>query len=163
MRRISLTLPVATLALTLALAGSVAPEARAQSDVAVVPHAWLFGSWTGGLFPAPSNLTAEACLSQPVVIFTRDVVLRATLMDTTYRQRVIATARATGKDVEFRFAPAPAEAPSGGMMGLAAPAGDNGFGCDDPDVLHVQRHTENEISFPGCAEFPNPLVRCPRG
>ena len=37
------------------------------------PHAWLFGSWTGGLFPAPSNVTAQTCLATPVVIFTRDV------------------------------------------------------------------------------------------
>jgi hypothetical protein len=25
----------------------------------------------------------------------------------------------------------------------------------------VQRRGENEISFPGCPEFPYPLVRCP--
>jgi len=35
-----------------------------------------------------------------------------------------------------------------------------GFGCPSPDVLHVQRRGENEISFPGCNDFPYPLVRC---
>ena len=42
-----------------------------------------------------------------------------------------------------------------------AGAGEVGFGCEDPDLLHVQRRGENEISFPGCPEFPYPLVRCP--
>ena len=68
------------------------------------PHAWLFGTWTGGLFPAPSGLTAQACLSQPVVIFTRDVVLRATLTSELYVQRVIESARTTPTGAEFRFA-----------------------------------------------------------
>ena len=36
-----------------------------------------------------------------------------------------------------------------------------GFGCESPDVLHVERVKQNEISFPGCKDFPNPLVRCP--
>ena len=30
----------------------------------------------------------------------------------------------------------------------------------NPDVLHVVRRGENEIAFPGCADFPNPLIRC---
>jgi hypothetical protein len=25
----------------------------------------------------------------------------------------------------------------------------------------VQRRSDNEISFPGCTDFPYPLVRCP--
>jgi hypothetical protein len=36
-----------------------------------------------------------------------------------------------------------------------------GFGCISPDVLRVQRRTENEITFPDCKDFPYPLVRCP--
>jgi hypothetical protein len=128
------------------------------------PHAWLFGSWTGGLFPSSGGLTAEACLSQPVVIFTTDVVLRATLLDSTYEQRVVETARTTkGGAIEFHFAPT-AQSPAEGVGSLVGTAGANtnaGFGCGNPDVLHVQRRSDNEIVFPGCADFPNPLFRCP--
>jgi len=134
------------------------PHAQAPGGEGQPPHAWLFGTWTGGLFPAPSNLTAAACLGEPVVIFTRDIVLRATLTDVTYTQRVIATARTNPGVTEFQFAPAAPQ--SAGLFG-AAPAAQAGFGCENPDVLHVQRRSENEISFPGCADFPNPLVRCP--
>ncbi len=24
------------------------------------PHAWLFGAWAGGIFPAPANMSAAA-------------------------------------------------------------------------------------------------------
>src|SRR5580692_8708798 len=50
------------------------------------PHSWLFGEWTGGLFPAPANLTAQACLGQPTVIFTRDVVIRGSLTEVNFTQ-----------------------------------------------------------------------------
>ncbi|CAH2604505.1 conserved exported protein of unknown function [Rhodovastum atsumiense] len=147
MRRI-----VACLALVLA-----APlGAQAQSGP---PHAWLFGTWTGGLYPAPARPTAAQCLAHPTVIFTQDVVLRATLMDVIYLQREIETALTTAGSTEIRFV---AAAPVGnGLLGVAAGPGAPGFGCESPDVLHVQRHGENEIIFPGCADFPNPLVRCP--
>src|SRR3954470_25044211 len=68
------------------------------------PHAWLFGTWTGGLFPAPAGLTPAACFSQPVLIFTRDLVLRATLTEQELSQRVVETARASPAGAEFRFA-----------------------------------------------------------
>ncbi|MBV9782758.1 MAG: hypothetical protein JO264_02965 [Acidisphaera sp.] len=136
-----------------------APPARAQGGQP--PHAWLFGTWTGGLFPVPSGLTAEACLSQPVVIFTRDVVLRATLTDQLYVQRLITTVRATPAGFEFAFEPATVGAEANGLFGLSGPPPASGFGCDTVDDLHVQRRGENEIAFPGCADFPNPLVRCP--
>jgi hypothetical protein len=156
MRRTALRLTAA-----LALAVSALP-AGAQNAPAQPPHAWLFGTWTGGLFPAPSGLSAEACLGQPVVIFTRDVVLRATLTDLTYVQRVIQTVRTSPQGADFQFNPAPPPAPdSEGLLGIAGPAPDTGFGCASTDVLHVERHGNNEISFPGCADFPNPLVRCP--
>src|SRR5690349_12161357 len=58
-------------------------------------HAWLYGAWVGGLFPPPTGLSASSCLGQPVVIFTRDVVLRATLTDVTYIQRIVESARGT--------------------------------------------------------------------
>jgi hypothetical protein len=130
------------------------------------PHAWLFGAWTGGIFPAPTQLTAQSCLAQPTVIFTRDLVLRSTLTEPTYAQRQIATVRATSSGFEFRFEPAaPVQAdPSNGLLGLPSGGGGInavGFGCESLDALHVERHGENEISFPGCADFPDPLVRCP--
>ncbi len=120
------------------------------------PHAWLFGTWTGGLFPAPEGVPAEACLSQPVVIFTRDVVLRASLTDQFYTQRLIETALTSGGGTQFRFTAVPASA---GLLAGGSPSG-AGFGCADPDALTVERKTDNEITFPGCGDFPNPLVRC---
>lgn len=129
-----------------------APRAHAQAEP---PHAWLFGTWTGGLFPVPSRIPVEACLAQPVVIFTRDLVLRATLTDQLLSQRVIATARAVPGGAEFRFGATDATPRMfGGGPGRV------GFGCETPDMLTVQRRGENEISFPGCSDFPYPLVRC---
>jgi hypothetical protein len=146
--------------LTLALAALHAGPAVAQANL--TPHAWLFGSWTGGVFPPPSTISAQECLAMPVVIFTRDIVMRAIITDTLYAQRLVAFARATGEGVEFTFSPAP-ETASPGPFGL--PSGNSanaaGFGCSNPDILRVQRRGENEISFPGCADFPYPLVRCP--
>ena len=154
MRRTAILLAALT-----ALFSVAAVSGRAQT-AAVAPHAWLFGTWTGGLFPAPQNVSREACLGQPVVIFTRDVVLRATLTDQLYSQRLIETVRATKYGAEFQFLPATG---GGGttLLGLAGTAPQPGFGCEDPNVLHVERHGPNEITFPGCSDFPNPLVRCP--
>lgn len=134
--------------------------AQAQS---APPHAWLFGAWTGGLFPAPMHPTAESCLAHPTVIFMRDVVLRGTLTDVTYVQRVVATARTQGGQTDFTFAPAAQPQGGGGLLGALQTAGpvQQGFGCATPDELHVRRKSANEITFPGCADFPNPLVRCP--
>ena len=121
------------------------------------PHAWLFGAWTGGLFPVAPGLAAEACRSQPSVVFGQDAVARSSLIQPGMTQRVIETANATKGRVEFRFVPA-SDTP-GNVLGQPDTAA-SGFGCDSPDVLHVQRRGENEIAFPGCADFPNPLVRC---
>ncbi len=159
MRRIVFCLMIA------ALATPIAPRAlRAQAPApSVVPHAWLFGSWTGGLFPVPSGVTAQACLAQPVVIFTRDLVLRATLIDQTYHQRAIETVRAAPDATDFRFAPAasPIADLGLGLHSATAPQPAVGFGCADPNSLHVVRRGENEIMFEGCADFPEPLIRCP--
>ena len=144
----------------LALFALLAP-ARAPT-AAEPPHAWLFGAWTGGLFPVSGTPTAEACLAQPTVIFTRDSVLRASLTDLTYTQRVVATARTNARGTEFVFAPAHPAAPAGSsLLGLGSAPAVAGFGCENPDLLHVRRITDNEIEFPGCADFPSPLVRCP--
>jgi hypothetical protein len=155
MRRIAAAL---TALLLLAPAGEAAAPPAAGP-----PHGWLFGAWTGGLFPPPSVVTAQTCLAQPTVIFTRDVVLRGSLTDPNYAQRVVATAQTRGGATDFQFAPAvdPAAAVSSGLLQVAPPKPDAGFGCETPDVLHVVRRTENEIVFPGCADFPEPLVRCP--
>ena len=135
----------------------VAAPALAQNaaPAAAPPHAWLFGTWTGGIFPVPASLSREACLSQPVIIFTRDLVMRATLTEQTLTQREIETARAVPNGIEFRFLSGAVG--SRYLGGFSEPAG---FGCETPDVLHVQRRGENEIAFPGCEDFPNPLVRC---
>jgi hypothetical protein len=145
---------IACLAALLALAA----PAHAQQ----APHAFLFGAWTGGLFPAPAHVTARECLAHPTVIFTQDTVLRATLTDFAFVQRQVETVRVNGPSVEFRLVQA-AQPAASGMLGTVAPPPAQGFGCESPDVLHVRRRGDNEISFPGCADFPNPLVRCPSG
>lgn len=154
MRR-ALMLSIACL-LGMAATGVPVCQAAAQNQP---PHAWLFGSWTGGLFPVPAGMPVSACLAQPVVIFTRDVVMRASLTDPTYAQRVIETARTNPGRTDFQFSP-PDSGGSGGLLGVDAPKPLTGFGCENPNVLHVVRNNENSISFPGCADFPEPLVRC---
>jgi hypothetical protein len=127
----------------------------AFSQEGLPPHAFLFGAWTGGFFPVPAGMSREACLATPVVIFTRDVVMRATLTDVVMTQREVETARAVPGGFEFRLLPGTTGSSIlGGATALA------GFGCGNPDVLRVQRRGENEITFPGCSDFPNPLVRC---
>lgn len=127
------------------------------------PHGWLYGSWTGGLFPVPSGMTAQMCLAQPVVIFTRDLVLRATLIDQVYHQRAIETVRAEPGVTDFHFAPGvdPLAESGSTLMGAAPPPPEIGFGCADPDSLHVVRRSDNAIMFEGCRDFPEPLIRCP--
>jgi hypothetical protein len=141
-------------ALALSVAAASVPAGAQQGP----PHAWLFGSWTGGLFPAPAQPTAQTCLAHPTVIFTQDVVLRATLTDLSYAERQLETVRVSGGLTEFRFLSV--GAPEGGLFASTRPPAP-GFGCESADVLHVKRLGPNEISFPGCADFPNPLVRCP--
>jgi len=138
----------------LALAAPLlATGADAQQSGGAPPHEWLFGTWTGGLYPA-SDTDPGRCFGQPVVIFTRDVVFRQSILDVAYRQRLIETAAGTTNGgVEFRFSPIPAQ---GGRL----PA-DVGFGCENnPNLLRVERRGENEIVFPNCSEFPSPLRRC---
>jgi hypothetical protein len=159
MRRIACLLAILALAAP-AQAQTQTQQTQMQSNVP--PHAWLFGEWTGGLFPAPSVLNAQECLALPVVIFTRDIVMRAVVTDQFYDQRLVETARVTAEGAEFRFTPAPVRAPTTPFNPIPQGAtGELGFGCISPDVLRVQRRTENEITFPDCKDFPYPLVRCP--
>jgi hypothetical protein len=120
------------------------------------PHAWVFGSWTGGMFP-PGDTAGPRCTGQPSVIFTRDVVLRASLLDVSYRQRLIETVAADPESLNFRFI---AATPQATPFGARLPP-DIGFGCPGgPNELRVRRLGPDEIVFPDCAEFPSPLKRC---
>ena len=150
---------IACLIVTMALAALSTAPARAQGNLP--PHAWLFGAWIGGIFPPPSTLSAQECLAMPVVIFTRDIVMRAVITDQIYTQRLVETARVTAEGVEFRLTRPPAVASGPFSLSPGGGINDVGFGCISPDILRVQRRTENEISFPGCTDFPYPLVRCP--
>jgi hypothetical protein len=132
-----------------------------QTAQGALPHAWLYGEWTGGLFPPPVTLSAQECLASPTVIFTRDAVLRAVPTDVTYVQSLVETVRAVPGGVEFRLASTPQSLPSGGPFGLAPQAQTTDFGCNSQGILHVQRRGEDQISFQSCPEFPYPLVRCP--
>jgi hypothetical protein len=124
--------------------------AAAQQPAA--PHDWLFGSWTGGLFPAGDTEGAR-CLAQPSVIFTRDIVMRTGILDPAYRQRAIETVAVRADGASFRFMPV---APAGTRL-----PPDIGFGCPGgPDTLEVQRIGPDEIAFPECREMPSPLRRC---
>jgi hypothetical protein len=144
-------------ALILTLASPLAAPfvARAQQRQGP-PHEWVFGSWTGGQFP-PNDWDSPACFGSPTVIFTRDVVMRATALDTAYRQRTIETVALQPNGLEFRFTPmAPMQGPLGPRM-----IPEIGFGCGgNPNMLRVERRGPDEIVFPDCNEFPSPLHRC---
>jgi hypothetical protein len=125
-----------------------ASNATAQHGAAgAPPHAWLFGVWTGGLFPVLDGMSTQDCKAQPTVVFGRDSVGHATLLGTQIVQRVIETVRSTGTGAEFRFTPGDA-------------AADDGFGCGDPNQLNVDRAAADTITFPNCSAFPYPLHRC---
>lgn len=141
------------LALGLPLMGSMDADAQARQGP---PHEWTFGPWTGGIFPA-GETEGAACLGSPTVIFTRDIVMRVSVVDTAYRERTIETVAQTPNGLEFRFIAAP---PVLGPMGPRA-APDAGFGCPGgPNVLRVERKGPDELAFPGCTEFPSSLKRC---
>jgi hypothetical protein len=151
MRRSMLVTGMLVMAMLLALGGSGQAQQRSEP-----PHAWVFGSWTGGIFP-PGEANGARCLGQPTVIFTRDVVLRASVLDVAYRQRLLETVTAGPDSLEFRFLPVP---PQASAFGARMPP-DVGFGCPDgPNSLRVERRGPDEIVFPDCAEFPSPLKRC---
>lgn len=137
-------------AMLLALCGAGSAQ---QGDP---PHAWVFGAWTGGIFP-PGETAGPRCAGQPTVIFTRDVVLRASPFDVAFRQRFIETVTAEPNALEFRFTAVPPQAtPFGARM-----APDVAFGCRaGPNALRVERRGPDEIVFPDCADFPLPLRRC---
>ena len=118
----------------------------APARVSGPPHAWLFGTWTGGLFPVLEGMAAQDCRTQPTVAFAQDVVGHTSLTGATMTRRVIETVRTSPTGAEFRFSPDEDDSSS--------------FGCEDPNLLHVARENNDMISFPHCAAFPYPLVRC---
>ncbi len=152
MRSAPLLLLLAVAGLTVAAAAPPSRNAeRGPRTVAATPsgppHAWLFGTWTGGLFPVLDGMLAQDCRTQATVAFAQDVVGHTSLTGPGMTRRVIETVRTTPAGAEFRFAPEEADASS--------------FGCEDPNVLHVVRESGQTISFPHCAAFPYPLERCP--
>ena len=153
MRRAAVSSAILLLAcVCLTHAGSAQSRRRTPASPAAVtsaapPHAWLFGVWTGGLFPVLDGMAAQDCRTQPTVVFSRDTVGHASLLASGAIQRVIETVRTTPTGAEFRFAPDAED--------------QSGFGCEDPNVLHVSRGSGTIISFPNCAAFPYPLERCP--
>lgn len=114
------------------------------------PHEWMFGGWTGGIFPV-TETEGPACFANVSVIVTRDIVMRVSSLDVAFRQRAIETVALTPNGLEFRFVPLP----SRGAIPEA------GFGCDgNPDILRVERRGDDEVVFPNCSDFPGPLQRC---
>ena len=143
----------------LMLTGMLGMPSLALAQRVAPPHAWIFGSWIGGQFPVAETNAVE-CFGGPTVIFTRDLVLRSTPLDLTFRQRAVETVSAQGERLEFRLAPL-----MGGMSVMGATANrvppDFGFGCDNnPNILRVERRGPDEIVFPGCSEFPSNFRRC---
>ncbi len=133
---------------------SAPPASRPAAPAApnAPPHEWLFGSWTGGIYP-PGDTESARCFGQPTVIFTREAVLRSGILDPAYRQRFIETVVSRAGGATFRFIPA---VPAGGRV-----PPEIGFGCPGgPDELEVEQSGPNEIVFPNCREMPSPLRRC---
>lgn len=160
MRRLRAAPVLLPIALCAALATLAPAESRAQGrpqhggarqtpvrSAGGPPHAWLFGTWTGGLFPVLDGMTEQDCRTQPTVVFAQDVVGHTSLTAAALVQRVIETARTSPSGTEFRFSPDAEDI--------------SAFGCEDVNVLHVARETDSTISFPHCAAFPYPLQRCP--
>lgn len=142
--------------LSASLSGLAAPALiRASRAQVAPPHAWILGTWTGGFFPAVDT-EGPVCFANAVVIFARDVVLRAANLDVAFRQRLIETVAQTPEGLEFRFVPVPAP---GGRL-----PPEIGFGCDgNPDLLRVERIGPDEILFRNCTDFPATLRRCKTG
>jgi len=113
------------------------------------PHEWMYGSWSGGIFPAVETV-GPGCFGAVALIVTRDVIMRVSSLDIAFRQRAIETVALTPDGLEFRLVPL------GGR-----PTPEAGFGCDgNPDLLRISRRGPDEVVLPGCVEFPGPLRRC---
>ena len=105
---------VPALALALVMtAGAAHAQSRARPDPRVErsqsrpvpPHAWLFGAWTGGLFPVLPDQVAEDCRSDQTMVFTQDVVAHGSLTGSGLTQRVIETVRTSPQGRGFQVCP----------------------------------------------------------
>lgn len=113
------------------------------------PHDWMFGSWTGGIFPAVDT-EGPGCFGNVALIVMRDLIMRVSSLDFAYRQRAIETVAVTPDGLEFRLIP---------LAGRPQP--EIGFGCDgNPNLLRVSRRGPDEVVLPGCVEFSGALRRC---
>lgn len=147
-RRMAITLLAG--GLLAALAPHPAPRAQGAP-----PHAWLFGTWAGGILPAPEHMTTAYCVAHATFEVGRDMVMHSTLTHPAPIQTLIVSVRGTPDGTIFALAP-PSEKPA---MIAGVPV-DLGFGCPHPNVLRVVRVGPNTIRFPDCTGFPSPLVRC---
>lgn len=113
------------------------------------PHEWMFGSWTGGIFPAVDT-EGPGCFGNVALVVMRDLIMRVSSLDYAYRQRAIESVALTPDGLEFRLIP---------IAGRPMP--EIGFGCDgNPNLLRVTRRGPDEVMLPGCVEFPGALRRC---
>jgi hypothetical protein len=143
-------------ALLAALAAPLPVMAQASQQLGQPPHAWLFGAWAGGILPAPPDMSAAECDARASFVVTKDAVIHSTLTHPTAIENLIASVRGTPDGTIFALAPTATKPDP-----IAGIPDDLGFGCPQPDILRVVRVGPNEISFPNCAGFPSPLVRCP--
>lgn len=151
MRRFAATLLVSAIASGVASPGPVMAQGAP-------PHAWLFGAWAGGIYPAPPNMSAAECEARATFVVTRDAIIHGTLTHPEAIQNLIESVRGTPNGTIFALAPTDSKPET-----IAGIPEDLGFGCPQPDILRVVRVGANEIKFPDCAGFPSPLVRCPAG
>lgn len=134
-------------------ATALPPRVTAQG---MPPHAWLFGTWAGGILPAPPGMDARTCEENATFVVTRDAVIHSTLTHPAAIENLIASVRGTPNGTIFALAPTDTK-----PQPVAGLEDDLGFGCPQPDILRVVRVGPNEIRFPNCTGFPSPLIRCP--
>ena len=94
-------------------------------------------------FPAPQHPQRAGVPGQPVVIFTRDIVMRAVITDQLYTQRLVETARVTPDGVEFRFSRSLPAAPAG-PFGLSPGGGTRSASAASPDPARAAPHRERD-------------------
>lgn len=145
---------IAMLALAGALLAGLCPPSAARAADAQ-PHAWLFGAWAGGVFPAPDHMTPAQCQANTSLAITKDVVIHRTLAHPGAIQNLIVSVRGTPDGTIFMLAP-PQDKPEV----IAGVPEDLGFGCPSDNILRIVRIGPNEIQLPDCTGFPAPLVRC---
>jgi hypothetical protein len=156
--KIAMPLKCLTRIATTLLAGAVLAQAAPMRPAAAQPappHAWLFGMWAGGVYPAPPNMSPAECEARATFVVTQDAVIHSTLTHPDAIQNLIASVRGTPNGTIFLLAPSDTKPDTIGGV-----TEDLGFGCPEPNILRVVRVGPNQIAFPDCKGFPSPLVRC---